>query len=79
MKFKLGLALGAAAGYLVGSGKARELVQMVKDSGCAPTSAATMSSTSEEAVMSVSPSGAPKVVVGAGLPSDEQMTNSLYG
>jgi hypothetical protein len=32
MKFKLGLAIGAGAGYLVGSGKGRELVDSMKRS-----------------------------------------------
>jgi hypothetical protein len=32
MKFKLGLAIGAGAGYLVGSGKGREMFDSVKRS-----------------------------------------------
>jgi len=32
MKFKLGLAIGAGAGYLVGSGKGRELANSMKRS-----------------------------------------------
>ncbi len=32
MKFKFGLAIGAGAGYLVGSGKGRELVNTMKRS-----------------------------------------------
>ncbi len=32
MKFKLGLAMGAGAGYLIGSGKGRELLESVKRS-----------------------------------------------
>jgi hypothetical protein len=32
MKFKLGLAIGAGAGYLVGSGKGREMLESVRRS-----------------------------------------------
>jgi hypothetical protein len=69
MKFKLGLAVGAAAGYLVASGKARELLQMAR---CNSTETRQMSTPLEESE-TVS-----MVVVGPGLPSEQPGGAALY-
>jgi hypothetical protein len=47
MKFKLGLLLGAAGGYLFGSGKGRELWRQVKPSKT-PQSSMTLTDTDRE-------------------------------
>jgi hypothetical protein len=63
MKFKLGLAMGAAAGYLVGSGKARELFDAARRSMMQSSGAPTASSA---------------VVVTPMYPSDDQVTTAVY-
>jgi hypothetical protein len=60
MKFKIGIVLGSSIGYLVGSGRVRELVRSV---GRSLASDPATLPTPEP----VEPPGSPRVVVGPGI------------